>query len=218
MTPLLSSICATALIFAGCAQTGTYYEADATGGFRKVPDVIPGHRSHSATYVINGRAFHYNFRAIGSGEIKDAGPTHLAPGKYKRTFYKLQDAPMFSSGRAVFGGIIRCLHKANATTDGLESKRDSGGDTENIFKRKDKSAVVEYRQVNGLRWVVTTQFRDTQRQSVTNRIYHTVIGGLLITLYVDLDTSTPLKADWAQSCLDALDRLVLDFRYLEPKV
>ena len=93
------------------------------------------------------------------------------------------------------GELSAVLHDANLTTDGLESKRDSGGDTENMFKRKGKSAVVQYRQVNGLRWLVTTQFQDRERQSVTNRTYRTVISGLLITLYVDKDTSTPLKPD-----------------------
>jgi hypothetical protein len=213
----LLSLCATALLLAGCTQSGTFYEADAKGGFRKIPDVIRGHRANGATYVINGRVFHYNFRAIGRGEIRDAGPTHLAPGEYKRTLDKLRDAPIFSSDRAIFGGIIRRLHDANLTTDGLESKRDSGGDTHDMFKRKGKSAVVDYRQVNGLRWLVTTQFQDRERQSVTSRTYGTVVSGLLITLYVDLDTSTPLKPEWAQKCLDALDRLVSGFRYLGPE-
>jgi hypothetical protein len=120
---------------------------------------------------------------------------------------------MFVSGRALFGGIIRRLHKANLTIDGLNSTRDRGGQMANI-KADNRPAVVEYRQVNGVRWLVRTQFRDRERQSATCRTYHTVISGLLITLYVDLDTSSTLKSEWAQKCLDALDQLVSDFRYL----
>ena len=205
MTRSLLSVCATACLLAGCTQSGTYYEADARGGFRKIPDVLPGHRADSATYIINGRAFQYNFQAIGRGEIRDAGATGLPPEKYKRTLYKLQDAP-FGSGRALFGGIIRRLHDATLTTDGLEAKRDRA--------EENRPALVEYRQVNDLRWLVTTQFQDRERQSVTNRTYRTVISGLLITLYVDLDMSSPVKPEWAQQCLDSLDRLVSDFRYL----
>jgi hypothetical protein len=47
-----------------------------------------------------------------------------------------------------FGGIIRRLHKANLTTDGLKSTRDRGGQTADI-KADNRPAVVEYRQVNG---------------------------------------------------------------------
>ena len=213
MTRLLLRVCAIVLLFFGCTPCRTYYTADASGGFRKMPDVLPGHRADGATYVINGRAFHYDFRAIGSGEIRDAGPTHLAPGRYKRTLYKLQEGPIFSSGRTLFGGIIRRLHNGNLTTDGLKSTRDRGEETENI-KADNRPAVVKCRQVNGRRWFVRTQFRDRERRSVTSRTYHTVIGDLLITLYVDFDTSSTLKSEWAQKCLNALDQLVSDFRYL----
>jgi hypothetical protein len=204
-------VCITAFL-TGCTQTGTYYEADARGGFRKIRDVLPGLPS-SATYVINGRVFQYHFRAIGRGEIRDAGPTHLAPGEYKRSLYKFRDAPIFSSGRALFGGIIRRLRHANLTTDG------AGSTTDSMIKSENKSLVLAYRQVNGLRWCVTTRFQvqERARQSVTNRTYHTVISGLLITLYVDFDTSIPVESQWAQRCLDALDRLVCGFRYSDPK-
>jgi hypothetical protein len=211
-------VCITAFL-TGCTQTGTYYEADARGGFRKIPDVLPGYQADSATYVINGRVFQYDFRAIGRGEIRDAGPTHLAPGEYKRSLYKFRDAPIFSSGRALFGGIIRRLRHANLTTDGAGSTKDSARDTENMVKRENKSLGVAYRQVNGLRWCVTTRFQvqERARKSVTNRTYHTVISGLLITLYVDFDTSIPVESQWAQRCLDALDRLVCGFRYSDQK-
>ena len=211
MTRSLLPVCAAVLLFPGCTPSRAYYKADASGGFRKMPGVLPGHRATRATYVIDGQAFYYDFRALGSGEVKDVGPTHLPAGHYKRTLYKLQEAPIFISGRALFGGIIRRLHKTNLTTDGLKSKRDRGGAN---TKADNRPAVMEYRQVNGLRWLVRTQFRDRERQSVTSRTYHTVISGLLITLYVDLDTSSTLPSEWTQKCLDALDQLVSDFRYL----
>src|SRR3954453_470396 len=212
MTRPLLSACASTLLFAGCTQSGTYSEADARGGFHKIPDVLPGHQANGATYVINGLAFQYEFRAIGSGEIRDAGPTHLAPGKYKRTLYKLRKAPLFGKGRALFGGIIRRLHDADVTTHGLKSIRDRGQDTGNI-KADTTPALVEYRKVNGRRWLVRTEFRDREKKAVTSRTYHTDIGGLLITLYVDFDTSFTLNSEWAPTSLDALGRLVTDFRY-----
>jgi len=213
MTRSLLSFCASMLLFAGCTQSGTYYEADTRGGFHKIPDVLPGHQANGATYVINGRAFQYDFRAIGSGEIRDAGPTHLAPGKYKRTLYKLRKAPLFDNGRALFGGIIRRLHDADLTTHGLKSIRDRGQETGNI-KADSRPALVEYRQVNGRGWFVRTEFLDREKKAVTSCTYHTVISGLLITLYVDFDTSFTLNSEWAHTSLDALDRLVTDFRYL----
>jgi hypothetical protein len=216
MTRLLSRVCATAVLFSGCTPSGTYYEADASGRFRKIPNVLSGYGAASATYVIDGKAFYYDFRALGSAEVRDVGPTHLPPGHYKRTLHQLQEAPIFSNGRALFGGIIRRLHDANLTTDRLKSIRDRGRETEDI-KADNRPAAVQYRQVNGRRWFVRTEFRDKERRSVTSRTYHTITSGLLITLYVDLDTSFTLKLEWEQRCLDALDQLVSGFRYLGPK-
>src|SRR6266540_2718083 len=215
MVRSLLSVCGTALFLSGCIQSDIYYKADARGVFREIPDILPGHRTNRATYLINGRVFDYNFRAIGRGEVRDVGPgsTNLAPGEYKRTLYKLQEAPIFSRGHAIFGGIIRRLHNANLTIDGLKSTRDRGEETGSI-KAHNRPAAVEYRRVNGRRWFVRTQFRDKERRSVTSRTYDTVIGGFLITLYVDFDTSSTLKSEWAQKCLDTLDQLVSDFRYL----
>lgn len=213
MTRLLLRVYAAALLLHGCTPSRAFYKADASGGFRKMPDVLPGHRAAGATYLIDGQTFYYDFRSLGSGEIRDEGPTHLPLGHYKRTLYELQDAPLFSSGRALFGGIIRRLHDADLTTHALMSTRDRGQDTGDI-EADNRLTVVECRQVNGRRWFVRTEFRDREKQAVTSRTYHTVITGLLITLYVDFDTSSRLKSEWAHTSLDALDRLVADFRYL----
>jgi hypothetical protein len=208
----LLSLSAAAVLLGGCTQTADYYEVDNAGRFVKI-DALPGHQASGATYIINGRAFQYDFEAIGRGEIRDPGPTSLAPGEYKRTFYKLRDAPIFSTGRAIFGGIIRRPRAGSLTAEAVESKRDSGGETETT-RRKNSAATVQHREVNGRRWLVTTRFQDRERQIVMNRTYSTVISGLLITLYVDLDASSRSKPEWAQQCLYSLDRLVSDFRSL----
>src|ERR1051325_2902762 len=38
MTRSLLSFCASMLLFAGCTQSGIYYEADTRGGFHKIPE------------------------------------------------------------------------------------------------------------------------------------------------------------------------------------
>src|SRR6266545_3404343 len=74
MVRSLLSVCGTALFLSGCIQSDIYYKADARGVFREIPDILPGHRTNRATYLINGRVFDYNFRAIGRGEVRDVGP------------------------------------------------------------------------------------------------------------------------------------------------
>ena len=72
---------------------------------------------------------------------------------------------------------------------------------------------MEYREVNGHRWLVITRFVDRDKQIISNRTYWTVIHGLLITFSVDSDTSIPVGLEAMRTYLDALDRLVSDFRY-----
>jgi hypothetical protein len=93
VTRLLSSQYILALLICGCTETVTYYEADTAGHWRKsvVNRHLGGYRANAATYVINGITFQYHFQAIGgSAEIRGEGSTHLAPGKWKRAFYKLR--------------------------------------------------------------------------------------------------------------------------------
>jgi hypothetical protein len=217
VTRLLLSQYLLALLIGGCSETATYYEADTAGRWSKitVSPHLRGYRANAATYVINGIKLEYHFRAIGgSAEIRGEGETHLAPGHWKRAFYKLQGPPLLSTGRVLFGGSIRRVHDASLTTDRLASKAHRGKDTHNILALETGPVVVEYREVNGLRWLVTTRFADSEKQVVSNRTYWTVIHGLLINFSADLSPSFLLDSESTRRDLDSLDQLVSDFRYL----
>lgn len=56
-------VCITAFL-TGCTQTGTYYEADARGGFRKIPDVLPGYQAALRT-LSTGEFFNMIFELSG---------------------------------------------------------------------------------------------------------------------------------------------------------
>jgi hypothetical protein len=214
VTRLLLSQYFLALLLCGCSETVTYYEADTAGRWRKIAvnRHLGGYRANAATYVINGITFQYHFQAIGgSAEIRGEGSTYLAPGKWKRAFYKLRGP---SSRRALFSGIIRRVHDAGLTTDRLASKAHRGKDTENILEAESGLIVVKYREVNGQRWLVTTRFADNEKHIVSNRTYWTVIHGLLITFSADLNPSLPLDSESTGRYLDSLDGLVSDFRHL----
>ncbi len=217
VTRLLLSQYFLALLLCGCSETVTYYEAVTAGRWRKgvVNRHLAGYRANAATYVINGITFQYHFQAIGgSAEIRGEGSTHLAPGKWKRAFYKLRGPPLFSNRRVLFGGFIRRVHDASLTTDRLASKAHRGKDTQNILEPGSGPVVAEYRKVNGQRWLVTTRFVDSERHIVNNRTYWTIIHGLLITFSVDLDPSFPLDLESTGHYFDSLDGLVSDFRYV----
>jgi hypothetical protein len=205
------------LLICGCSETASYYEADTAGRWRKttVSAHLWGYRANAATYVINGIKLEYYFRAIGgSAEIRGEGETHLAPGPWKRAFYKLRGPPSLSTRRVLFGGFIRRLHDASLTTDRLASKAHRGRDTQDILGPATGHVVVEYREVNGLRWLVTTRFADSEKQVVNNRTYWTVIHGLLINFSADLSPSFALDSESTRCDLDSLDQLVSDFRCL----
>jgi hypothetical protein len=206
-----------AFLLCGCSETVTYYEADTASRWRKivVNSHFGGYRANAAAYVINGLRFQYDFRAIGgSAEIRGEGSTHLAPGRWKRAFYKLRGPSLFSTRRVLFGGFIRRVHDARLTTDRLTSKAYRGRDTQNMLAPKSGPMVLEYRQVNGRRWLVTTRFVDSEKHMVSNRTYWTVIHGLLITFSCDLNPSFPLDLESTRRYLDSLDGLVADFQYL----
>ena len=216
VTRLLSSQYLLALLLCGCSETVTYYEADAAGHWRKsvVNRHLGGYRATAATYVVNGITFQYHFQAIGgSAEIRGEGSTPLAPGKWKRAFYKLRTPFLLSSRRVLFSGFIRRVHDASLTTDRLASRSHRSKDTYDILESGSGSVVVEYREVNGHRWLVTTRFVDRDKQIISNCTYWTVIHGLLITFSVDWDTSIHVELEAVRPYLDALDRLVSDFRY-----
>ncbi len=206
-----------AFLLCGCSETVTYYEADTAGRWRKivVNTHFGGYHANAATYVINGLRFQYDFRAIGrSAEIRGEGSTHLEPGRWKRAFYKLRRPSLFSTTRILFGGFIRRVHDASLTTDRLTSKAYRGRDTQDMLAPKSGRMVLEYRQVNGRRWLVTTRFVDSEKHVVSNRTYWTVIHGLLITFSADLNPSLPLDLESTRRYLDSLDGLVADFQYL----
>jgi hypothetical protein len=205
------------LLICGCSETVTFYEADTASRWHKtsVSRHLWGYRANIATYVINGIKLEYHFRAIGgSADIRGEGETHLAPGHWKRAFYKLQGPPLLSTREVLFGGFIRRVHDATLTTDRLASKAHRGRDIQNILAPATGPVVVEYRQVNGLRWLVTTRFADSEKQVVSNRTYWTVIHGLLINFSADLSPSSLLDSESTRRDLDSLDQLVSDFRYL----
>ena len=217
MTRLLLPQYFLAFLLCGCSEAVTYYEADTAGRWRKivVNSHLGGYRANAATYVINGLELQYHFQAIGgSAEIRGEGSTDLAPGKWKRAFYKLQSPPLFSTRRVLFGGLIRRVHDASLTTDRLASKANRGTDAQNILESASGPVEVEYRQVKGRRWLVTTHFADSEKHVVSNRTYWGIIRGLLITFSVDLNPSFPLDHELTRRYLDSLDGLVSDFRCL----
>jgi hypothetical protein len=216
VTRLLSSPYLLALLLCGCTETVTYYEADTAGHWRKsvVNRHLGGYRATAATYVINGITFQYHFQAIGgSAEVRGEGSTHLAPGKWKRAFYKLRGPFLLSTRRVFFSGFIRRVHDASLTTDRLASRAHRAKDTYAILDSGSGPVVVEYREVNGHRWLVTTRFVDRDKHIISNRTYWTIIHSLLVTFSVDSDTSIPVGLEATRPYLDALDRLVSDFRY-----
>ena len=121
--------------------------------------------------------------------------------------------PSYSTRRVFFSGFIRRVHDASLTTDRLASRSHRSKDTYDILESGSGSVLVEHREVNGHRWLVTNRFVDRDKQIISNRTYWTVIHGLLITFSVDSDTSIPVGLEAMRTYLDALDRLVSDFRY-----
>jgi hypothetical protein len=207
--------CLAAGLFAGCGETITQYRSDSAGRFRKIATTtVP--RLGDVTYLINGAAFGYRFRAIGHADVRESTVGNLAPGQHKVPFVELRDGPFLGVGKTSFGGVIRRLKRSNLTTDQLISEARPGGEAQHMFFPEAKPSATQFREINGNRWLVTTKFDDGEKKLVQSRVWWMVVDGFLVTLYVNM-SGVPSDPAWRQRRVDQLERLVADFHYVPAK-
>lgn len=171
-------------------------------------------KSREVTCEIDGIVFEYNLPP-GSGRVNVIPPriVHLKPGGYKMPF-TTSDAifPSISVGHTTFSACVVRSINPKLTVDQLPSEARAGREAKYMFYPREKPTQLEYRNVDGRRWLVTTHFDDPGKRIVTNRTFWAVEDGFQATLAVNFDESAPLTATWRAKRLRVLDELVSGFR------
>lgn len=171
-------------------------------------------RGRQVTCEVNGTVFEYTFPP-GSGKVNVIPPNvvYLNPGDSKIPFTTSNALfPSISLGHTAFGASIGRLVNPKLVVDQLPSEAKAGRTPKHLFYPREKPTGLEYRNVNGRRWLVTTKFEPPGKRIVESRVFLAVEDGFLITFNLTFYQGAPLDGSWRRSRLQVLDNFVAGFR------
>ncbi len=164
---------------------------------------------HDLQFTVNGTHFTYDLSSVrGDCDTFDRSSVDLKRGEHIIPFYCTRDKVFIAGGRSFFSGNIRPLRNPNVTLNALKSEAKPGGEASGMFSPLNKAYETEFKTINGRRWLVVTQFEDTQKNRPTNRTYWTIESGLLVTLNGNILSSLSVSREWRHKRFLQLEELV----------
>lgn len=206
-------IVAVAAILEGCHEVATEYKVEPGRHLEKLH--VLDRRANHVVYRLNNHVFEYDLRPIGNALVDENLSTrNLSAGESITSFITFKTGPSSGVRRTRFGGSIRRLEK-NLSVDQLQSEAHPSGVAAQMFVPKTKPSAVEFREINGLRWLVVSKFDDKAKKIIHDQVWWTVADKFLVTMWMHVDEKAPLDAKLRNTEVKRLEALLRAFRYSE---